>query len=352
MTRLLAALALVLTATAALAQPEAGRREWPNTDFSRSAVDFAEIVSGGPPKDRIPVIEAPRFRPARDETRLDPRESRMSYAPGRAPARAYPIRYLMWHEIVNDVVAAVPIAVTYCPLCNSGMAFDARIDGVRHTFGVGGKLRFSDMVMYDRPTESWWQQAIGEGIVGRYTGRMLTALPARLESWQAFREAHPDGFVMDAPDWRRAYGRNPSIGYDSLRRPFLYSGEAPPHGIPPLARVVRLREEWRIEEAGVTLEWRSGQVSALDSGTIAGVREVGYVLGRDARGRDVPYDLPFAFAFHASYPKGHGCSGAAGSANVIPAPARRLRFCGWGGKENDVPVRPIDRGWQSPLGRQ
>ncbi|MEF2548469.1 DUF3179 domain-containing (seleno)protein [Aurantimonas sp. E1-2-R+4] len=237
MTRLLAALALVLTATAALAQPEAGRREWPNTDFSRSAVDFAEIVSGGPPKDGIPVIEAPRFRLARDETRLDPRESMMSYAPGSAPARAYPIRYLMWHEIVNDVVAAVPNAVTYSPLCNSGMAFDARIDGVRHTFGVEGKLRFSDMVMYDRPTESWWQQAIGEGIVGRYTGRTLTALPARMESWQAFREAHPDGFVMDEPDWRRAYGRNPSIGYDSSRRPFLYSGEDPLHGIPPPARV-------------------------------------------------------------------------------------------------------------------
>ncbi|MEF2552312.1 DUF3179 domain-containing protein [Aurantimonas sp. A2-1-M11] len=314
MIQLLAALAMILVGDAARAQPDSWRQEWPETDFSRSAVDFAEIVSGGPPKDGIPAIDAPRFRKASDETRLDPREPVMSYAPKGVPGRAYPIRYLMWHEIVNDVVADIPIAVTYCPLCNSGMVFDTRIDGMPHTFGVSGKLRHSDMIMYDRQTESWWQQAVGEGIVGALTGQRLTALPARMESWQAFRAAHPDGLVLDEPDRARAYGHNPYVGYDGARRPFLYTGENPPHGIPPLARVVRvgerawplerLRQAGRIEEAGVTLEWRPGQASALDSDRIAEGREVGDVVVRDAQGQDIAYDIPFAFAFHAFYPKG------------------------------------------------
>ncbi len=322
MIQLLAALAMILVGDAARAQPDSWRQEWPETDFSRSAVDFAEIVSGGPPKDGIPAIDAPHFRRVADETRLDPREPVMSYAPDGVPARAYPIRYLMWHEIVNDVVAEVPIAVTYCPLCNSGMVFDTRIDGMPHTFGVSGKLRHSDMIMYDRQTESWWQQAIGEGIIGALTGRRLTALPARMESWQAFRAAHPDGMVLDEPDWSRAYGHNPYVGYDGTRRPFLYTGEDPPHGIPPLARVVRvgdrawplerLRDAKRIEEAGVTLEWRSGQASALDSSRIAEGREVGDVVVRDAQGRDIAYDIPFAFAFHAFYPNGTWMLGSGG----------------------------------------
>ncbi|MBM9595968.1 DUF3179 domain-containing protein [Roseitranquillus sediminis] len=306
--------ALVLFAGAALADPLQWRREWPNTDFTRSAVDFDEIMSGGPPKDGIPAIHAPRLLPAAAETRLDPREPVLSYDRAGAPARAYPIRYLMWHEIVNDEVAGLPIAVTFCPLCNSGMVFDARIDGRPHAFGVSGKLRHSDMIMYDRRTESWWQQAVGEGIVGAYTGRRLTQLPARMESWQAFREAHPDGLVMDEPDWRRAYGTNPYAGYDGARRPFLYAGEDPPHGVPPLARVVRvghrawplarLREAGEIREAGLVLSWREGQASALDTARIAAGREVGNVVVRDAAGEDVAHDIPFAFAFHALFPDG------------------------------------------------
>ncbi len=294
---------MALAAGVTLADPSQWRREWPDTDFSRSVVDFDEIMSGGPPKDGIPAIDAPRFVPAQGETRLDPREPVQSYDHPDAPARAYPIRYLVWHEIVNDEVAGLPIAVTYCPLCNSGMVFDARIGGRPHTFGVTGKLRHSDMVMYDRQTESWWQQAIGEGIVGTYTGRRLTQLPARMESWEAFRDSHPDGLVMDEPDWRRG-----------ARRPFLYSGEDPPHDILPLARVVRVgerawplervREEGEIREAGLVLRWREGQASALDAARIAAGREVGNVVVQNPAGEDIPHDIPFAFAFHAFYPNG------------------------------------------------
>ena len=310
----LPALLLVAFATAAHANPARWAAEWPQTDFSRTTVDFAEIFSGGPPKDGIPAIWEPAFIPAAEDRRLDPREPVLTYEhPGEA-ARAYPVRYLMWHEIVNDMVAGLPIAVTYCPLCNSAMVFDARVNGVAHSFGVSGLLRHSDMIMYDRETQSWWQQAVGEGVVGQHAGARLRQLPGWMESWAEFIERNPDGLVMDEPEWRRAYGSNPYVGYDTSARPFLYQGENPPHGINPLARVVRvdnrawtferLREAGEIREAGVVLTWRPGQASALDSRTIAEGRDVGTVRVRDQAGRDLPHDIPFAFAFHAFHPDG------------------------------------------------
>ncbi len=306
-------LALLPGLPAARAQDAGIMAAWPNTDFSRVSVDLSEVMSGGPPRDGIPAILDPTFLPAAEETRIDDREPVMTYDPGDGPARAYPIRYLMWHEIVNDVVAGAPVAVTFCPLCNTGMVFDARLDGRTMTFGVSGLLRHSDMIMYDHQSESWWQQALGEGIAGEMNGRQLRQLPAWMESWGAFRAAHPDGFVMDEPDWRRAYGTNPYRNYDTTR-PFLYDGEDPPHGIPPLERVVRVgdaawpltrvRREGRISEAGVTITWEEGQASALDSAVIGEGREVGNVRVRDAQGRDVVHDVPFAFAFHAFHPDG------------------------------------------------
>ena len=305
----------LLLAAGALANPTQWEREFPKTDFTRSSVDFSEIISGGPPRDGIPAINDPSFIPVAAEDRIPDSEPVMTLEMEGQTPRAYPIRYLMWHEIVNDEVGGIPVAVTYCPLCNSGMVFDARLDGETRTFGVSGKLRHSDMVMYDRETESWWQQAVGEGIVGHHMGDRLDQLPAWMESWAEFRARNPDALVMDEPDWRRQYGSNPYVSYDSSTRPFLFSGEMPPHDIEPLMRVVRvedrawtyerLREEGEITEAGVTISWRSGQASALDSANMAQGRDVGTVRVRDAAsGADVPHDVPFAFAFHAFFPDG------------------------------------------------
>jgi len=312
--RFLSLLAMLLWAGAALADPAFWKHEWPKTDFNTTSVEsWAEILSGGPPKDGIPALTAPSFIAAAGETRLDDREPVITLKLGGA-VRAYPIRYLTWHEIVNDTVAGVPVAVTFCPLCNSALVFDRRVAGEVLEFGVSGKLRNSDMVMYDRQSESWWQQAIGTGIVGAYTGTELKQLPSWMESWAEFRAANPDGRVMAEPDWPRAYGRNPYEGYDGAPKPFLYSGETPPHGIPPLMRVVRvgdrawpmerLRKTGEVSEAGVTISWTSGQASALDTARIAAGRDVGTIRVRDGQGRDVPHDVMFAFAFHAFWPDG------------------------------------------------
>jgi len=319
-------LALVPVWAGAGGIPEGLKRGWSETDFSRIAVDPSEILSGGPPKDGIPAITDPDLHPVAEEEALAPREPVMVYEPDGAPAHAYPVRYLMWHEIVNDTVAGVPIAVTFCPLCNSGLVFDRRLGDRVLEFGVSGLLRHSDMIMYDRQTESWWQQFSGRGIVGELTGEELTALPARLESWQSFAARNPDGLVMSQPSgYGRPYGKNPYAGYDS-GRPFLYRGENPPHGIDPVARVLRigerawplarLREAGELTEAGYRITWQEGQASALDSRRIGEGREVGDIRVEDAEtGEPVVHEVVFAFAFHAFEPDGDWMLGEESAAN-------------------------------------
>lgn len=305
---------LVLAGTVAHANPEFWQHEWPKTDFEKTNVaSWTEILSGGPPRDGIPALSDPQFIRASDETKIEDREPVVTVEIDGETPRAYPIRYLTWHEIVNETVGGVPYTVTYCPLCNSAPTFDRRVDGQILTFGVTGKLRDSNLIMYDRETESWWQQATGDGIVGQFTGAELTPLPSWMESWAEFRARNPQGLVMAQPAFPRTYGRNPYVSYDSSSRPFLYSGELPPHGIQPLARVVRvgdrawpvsrLATEGEVTEAGLTISWASGQASALDTAQIGSGKDVGTIRVRKA-GKDVPHDVMFAFAFHAFFPDG------------------------------------------------
>ena len=303
-------------AGSAHANPDQWASAWPKTDFSKSSVDFAEIISGGPPKDGIPSIDQPMFVAVAAMTELAPAEPVIGLTVN-GDARAYPLRILTWHEIVNDEVGGVPVVVTYCPLCNSAIVFDRRIDGRAVEFGTTGKLRHSDLVMYDRDSESWWQQFLGEAIVGARTGTRLTALPARLESWELFSRRHPDGKVLipTNPEMR-PYGANPYVGYDGASLPFLYAGEFP-EGIEPMARVVAVgdrawaidlvREKGRIEDGDLVITWEAGQNSALDTRTIAEGRDVGNVLVQrrgDGGLADIPYDVTFAFVFHAFQPQG------------------------------------------------
>ncbi|MEO0918711.1 MAG: DUF3179 domain-containing protein, partial [Pseudomonadota bacterium] len=278
--RFAVAACLSVAAGCASADPSFWKFEWPRTDFATTSVEnWIEIMSGGPPKDGIPAVDDPKFVPVNEKTVLDDREAVVTVEIDGARPRAYPIRYLMWHEIVNDRIGEMPVSVTYCPLCNSFMVFDTRVGDRELTFGVSGKLRNSDMVMYDRQTESWWQQAVGEGIVGEMTGVQLTLLPTWMESWGEYKRRQPDGLVMAEPSFPRRYGTNPYLGYDSSLRPFLYNGEMPPHDVPPLMRVVRVgnaawtmervREAGELTEKGVTISWTAGKASALDQQSLA-----------------------------------------------------------------------------------
>ena len=304
------------TASAAAANPDAWRHEWPRTDFSKHSVDYGEIFSGGPPKDGIPAIDNPKFVALGEVSGLAETEPVVGVTVNGV-SRAYPLRILMYHEIVNDTLGGVPVTVTYCPLCNSSIVFDRRLAGRVLDFGTTGKLRFSDLVMYDRQTESWWQQFLGEAIVGEMTGETLTMLPSRLESLARFRARAPAGTVQVPNNPRmRTYGRNPYAYYDSASRPFLFRGELP-KGIGPMVRVVAiggeawslplLRDKGTITQGDIVIRWAAGQNSALDSRVIANGRDVGNIVVQRRQGdtlEDVTHDVTFAFVFHAFRPDG------------------------------------------------
>ncbi|MFP6757684.1 MAG: DUF3179 domain-containing protein [Alphaproteobacteria bacterium] len=296
--------------------PNGLEREFPIADFSIAEVEWSEIRSGGPPRDGIPPLDAPRAVSIAEAAEdLAPTEPVIGLVIG-GEARAYPLRVLIWHEIANDTLGGVPVAVTFCPLCNTAIVFDRRHDGQVLDFGTTGRLRNLDLVMYDRQTESWWQQFLGRAIIGTLTGAELRMILARLESFANFAARAPHGTVLVA-DYPRRYGDNPYAGYDSLSVPFHYNG-AMPDGIAPLARVVRvgdqawsldlLRQAGEITAGDVKLSWSAGQNSALDAGYIPDGADVGNVLVTRSDGDsgwiDIAYSVDFAFAFSAFFPDG------------------------------------------------
>ena len=285
------------------------------TDFSRHAVPLAEFDSGGPGKDGIPAIDRPRFVSAGEVDFLEPEEP-VIVLDLEGEARAYPLQILVWHEIVNDTVAGVPVAVTFCPLCNTAVVFDRRHEGRTLDFGTTGNLRDSDLVMYDRQTESWWQQFGGRALVGELTGARLEQLPARIVAWRDFRGEHPEGKVLSRETGHeRPYGQNPYSGYDDVASPpFFSTRNAGDHRLRPKQRVVflerggeavaipfttlRARRSVRVVVGGrkLVVRWRPGVASALTRARKVGTVEV------HEDGRLVAFDQPFWFAVAAFRP--------------------------------------------------
>lgn len=277
------------------ALPPAGAEAEFRTDFSRHSVDYREILSGGPPKNGIPAIDDPAYVSVDEaEEWLAPQEPVIVVEVGDQ-ARAYPIQILTWHEIVNDQLGGLPLAVTFCPLCNTGIAFERTLEGQVLDFGTTGRLRFSNLIMYDRQTESWWQQATGEAIAGEFTGKRLRLYPVTMIAWREFAAAYPEGMVLTRDTgYDRNYGRNPYIGYDDITRsPFLYEGRPTPDGLPAMARVFTIDQPgeavaypyaWleqarvvhdRVGDKPVVVFWQPGTASALDGAFVSTGREVG-----------------------------------------------------------------------------
>jgi len=292
------------------------------TDFSNTIIDLSEIISVIGP-DQIPANDNPTFKPASEETSIPGNEPVVALEINGV-SRAYPLRYLMWHEIVNDTIGGLPVAVTFCPLCNTSLVFERTLDGEAVTFGTTGKLRWSNLIMYDRKEQNWWQQYNGEALVGKRAGEKLRPIPSFLISFDIFRERYPNGEVLLAdPSRERLSGTNPYVAYDSNPIPFLFNGQLP-KDIEPMMRVALVDEnlvEGLDQSYAVTLpyleqnapfsigplefRWSEGQSSALDQRRITDGRDVGnievYRTDRDEP-ELVVYLVTFAFSARSYLP--------------------------------------------------
>ncbi len=257
--------------------------------------DPGEVRRGGPPPDGIRPIDEPCTEPVPEGGAWLADDESVLVVELDGRARAYPLAIMTQHEIVNDQLAGVPVLVTYCPLCNSGLAFERTVGGEVWDFGTSGRLLRSNLVMYDRQTRTLWSQFSGTALWGApdVVGRELERIPTQVLPWDTFREAHPDGTVLSRESFpMRTYGRNPYPGYEDDPSSFLFRGRTDER-LDPDARVVGIGEEGdsvaiplarlqdeavvTVEVAGgpVTVVWAPGQASALDGQEVADGRDVG-----------------------------------------------------------------------------
>ncbi len=267
-------------------------------DLPTPLVDPLQVISGGPAPDGIPSIDDPVFRSqAEAEASLEDTEA-VVVLEIAGDARAYPVEILVWHEIVNDTVGGVPVAVTYCPLCNSAITYERKVRGVETTFGTSGSLYASSLVMYDRATESLWTHFDGRAIAGVLTGDILNPIASPLLSWGEFKSSFPDGLVLSRETgYQRNYGQNPYFGYDNPETaPFLFRGEIDDRALAK-QRVVGVAIGFdavaftlevisggearataaMVGDTEVLILWKAGQTTALQGANTSDGRDVGSV---------------------------------------------------------------------------
>ncbi len=268
-------------------------RGW-STDFSRHTVPFTDIFSGGVGRDGIPPIDNPRFETIEEAGPVMNDLEPVITFKINGEAKAYPLSILTWHEVVNDTVGGEPVTVTFCPLCNTAIAFKRTLEGRIFDFGVSGNLRNSDLIMWDRQTQTWWQQLTGEAIIGELAGHKLEFVPASIISWADFKAANPDSLVLSRDTgFDRPYGSNPYAGYDRVDRPpFLFEGEEDDRLLPkervaafeigdvsaafpfPVLETERV-VNYPVNGTDVVVFFKLGTVSALDRALIIDSNDVG-----------------------------------------------------------------------------
>lgn len=265
-----------------------------NTNWKRHTIEYSELLSGGPPRDGIPPIDKPKFVDIKEAKTWIGDSEPVVFVSIKGNVKAYPIQVLIWHEIVNDTLGNKNISVTFCPLCNSTIVFDRKIKDKVYDFGTSGLLRNSDLVMYDRQSESLWQQFTGKAIVGDMVGTTLTMLPSSMISFKDYYTTYPKGKVLSKDTGHyRAYGQNPYIGYDDINSsPFLYSDPIDKR-LKPMQRVVTISNK-QISKAytykilkkkkvindlfggdKIAVFHKSGTTSALDGNRISHSKDVG-----------------------------------------------------------------------------
>jgi hypothetical protein len=274
-------------------------------DLSKHSVPLDQIVDGGPGKDGIPALLTPQFVSVPKAAFLLEADRVLGLTLG-AEAKAYPIKILNWHEIVNDSMNGKPVVVTYCPLCGTGIAFDANVAGGRHTFGVSGLLYQSDLLMYDHQTESLWSQIAMQAVAGPLTGTRLSPVFLEHTTWGDWRTAHPATLVLSTRTGHvRNYDRDPYLGYAERRDLMFDTTHFDPSYHPkewvvgveingvtkayPFSELKKARPPIRDQVGGRSITIRFNQQSRSAS-----------VL--DADGKPLPSVMAFWFAWVAFHP--------------------------------------------------
>jgi hypothetical protein len=214
--------------------------DW-KTNTTKRSIQLKDLVTPDVPvaKDGIPAIDQPRFISVKEARNWLSDKEPVIALQVKGVNRAYPLQILVWHEVINERIAGVPVIITYCSICNSAIVFDRRLGRRILTFGISGFVHGSNMVLYDRETESWWQQFTGEAIVGDLTGRKLSPLPAQIISFAQFAAAYPNAEVLSKETGHhRDYGRNPHFRYDNIEGgPSHFRGK-PDRRLRPMEKVI------------------------------------------------------------------------------------------------------------------
>ena len=271
--------------------------DW-GTEWGIRIVALDEL-SQGAARDAIPAISGPLYWSMDEASEVYTDNVPLVQVIVNGDVRGFPLEILTWHEIVNDTIGGVPVTVTFCPLCNTAIAFESQIGDEVYKFGVSGLLRNSDLVMYDRNTESLWQQSSGRAIVGTMVGARLNYVPASVVTVAQLRLAYPDALVMSRDTgWDRPYGQNPYRGYDNPESggpyTFFFNRDEIDNRLPPAERVVSIEGPsgaaiayaWsvlaqervlhdRFDGVDLVVFWTPGALSILDTGILRDAREVG-----------------------------------------------------------------------------
>lgn len=287
---------------------------WLKTDFCKHSAPYDEFVSPNVSPDGIPPIDNPAFNTIQEADEwLAPTEPVIALEVNGV-ARAYPLEIIIYHEVVNDEVGGVPVAVTYCPLIDGAIVFDRRVGEQVLRLGVSGNLRKSALVMWDRQTESWWQQITGKGVVGYYTGTELDFLPMAILPWVEFKNAYPTGKVLSKDTGASyEYGTNTSIfvGYDDINKTPFFFKEPIDQRLPAMARVATVKigdvnKAYPFEllaqvgvlndtaaEQKLVVFWQAGTNSAVDNEVIKNSRDIGAsaIFDRTIDGQELTFVL-------------------------------------------------------------
>lgn len=281
-----------------------GGIEFTEDQKMKARIPLSELRSGGPSKDGIPSIDNPKFISASEADQFLKPDDPVLGLDYKGVARAYPHRIINWHEIVNDTVAGDPVLVTYCPLCFTGIAFERKIDGSQTSFGVSGKLYKSNLVMYDRSTETLWNQLGGEAIIGEHLGKKLKQIPLETITWDDWKNKHPNTEVLSKDTgFTRNYDQNPYEGYETNRDTF--GTEFEDDRLHPKAKI------WAVELNGKFKAYSDEALSRIGSlnDSFAGKNlkisrdRDGVVIIKDDTNQEIVPTISFWFAWVAFHPE-------------------------------------------------